>query len=134
VLDAVQRSGVTVYAVSLQQAVDGAPATRKKPTVSMSRLLMGKTVTGDYVLQSLAEQSGGRAFFGLTSKELAPTCRQIASELANQYSLGYVSSNPQNDGGYRQVSVRVVSAAGVVARTRPGYFAASTTSRMLAVR
>jgi Ca-activated chloride channel family protein len=133
VLDAVQRSGVTVYAVSLQSASEGAPPTSKK-TTPMSRLLMGDTVNGDYVLRSLAEQSGGRAFFGLGSKGFAPTCQQIATELANQYALGYVSSNPRNDGGYRLVSVRIVTAAGMIARTRPGYFATSTSSRPLAAR
>jgi len=133
VLDAVQRSGVTVYAVSLQQREENAPASRK-PVGPMSRLLMGKSVTGDYVLQSLAEQSGGRAFFGLAIKDLAPTCQQIAKELANQYSLGYVSSNARTDGAYRQVSVRIVTAAGMIARTRPGYFATSTSSRTLASR
>jgi Ca-activated chloride channel family protein len=122
VLDAVQRSGVAVYAVSLRPS--GAP----RPNRPMSRLLMGDSVNGDFVLRSLAGQTGGRVLFGLASKDLAHTCRQIASELANQYSLGYVSSNVHNDGRYRQVSVRVMTPVGVVARTRPGYFATSTSS------
>jgi Ca-activated chloride channel homolog len=122
-LDAVQRSGVIVYTVSLP-SLDPAPATRRAR--SMSRLLMGDSITGDYVLRSVAEQTGGRAFFGLTSKDLARTCQQIATELANQYSLGYVSSNPHNDGRYRQIAVRVLTPAGVSARTRPGYFATAT--------
>jgi Ca-activated chloride channel family protein len=122
VLERVQHSGVTVYAVSLRP-----PGTA--PSKAVSRLLMGESVNGDYVLRSLAEQTGGRAFFEIASKDLARTCRRIADELAEQYSLGYVSSNSQNDGRFRQVSVRVAARTGVCARTRPGYFATSTLSR-----
>ncbi len=50
---------------------------------------------------------------------------QIADELANQYTIGYTSKNLRRDGAYRVISVRV-NRAGVVARTRAGYFAATT--------
>jgi VWFA-related protein len=119
---------VTMYAVSLR------PPGASTPKRPMSRLLMTDSLNGDYVLRSFAEQTGGRAFFGVAGKDLARTCQRIAGELADQYSLGYVSSNARNDGRYRQVSVRVVTPAGVFARTRPGYFATSTTSHTLELR
>jgi hypothetical protein len=49
---------------------------------------------------------------------------RIARELSTQYSLGYVSSNPQRDGKWRQVVVHS-GRGGLLLRHRAGYFAAA---------
>jgi Ca-activated chloride channel homolog len=46
----------------------------------------------------------------------------VARELASQYSIGYYSNNSKSDGKFRKVEVRV-SKAGMVARTKAGYYA-----------
>lgn len=78
----------------------------------------------NYALRSMAQVTGGRAFFVEKAEELPALYTQIADELANQYTIGYVSRNAASDGAWRLVSVRV-GRPGVVARTREGYFAPS---------
>jgi Ca-activated chloride channel family protein len=116
VLDAARRNGVTIYAVSL----------RFRPVDPRTIGYDPRHVHGDQVLRQLAQQTGGQAFFSPGRNKLGEACRRIASELASQYSLGYVSDNPRVDARFRQVSVRVVSGnsgKSVQARTRQGYFA-----------
>jgi hypothetical protein len=47
----------------------------------------------------------------------------IATELANQYSIGYVPANTRADGRFRRVIVQVVSKPDLRPRTRLGYTA-----------
>jgi len=75
----------------------------------------------EYVLRTMAQTSGGRAFFVSEARELPAVYNQIADELANQYTLGYASKNLTRDGAWRTISVRV-NRPGVVARTRSGYY------------
>src|SRR5262245_66447903 len=63
------------------------------------------------VLQRIAEETGGQAYFPMSVKELDKIYSRIASEIRAQYTLGYVSSNTANDGHWRKVDVTV---------TRPG--------------
>jgi len=78
----------------------------------------------NYALRSVAQATGGRAYFVEGAAELGAIYNQIADELSNQYTIGYVSTNTARDGAWRQVSVRVTK-PGVVARTREGYYAPS---------
>lgn len=79
----------------------------------------------NYALRSMTQVTGGRVFFVERAEELGPVYAQIADELANQYTIGYASKNTARDGTWRLVSVRVTR-PGVVARTREGYYAPST--------
>jgi VWFA-related protein len=75
------------------------------------------------VLKHLAEATGGEVFFPRQLKDVAPDCEQIARDIRHQYVLGYVSTNPASNGGYRTVRV-VARAAGMsklLVRTRAGY-------------
>jgi VWFA-related protein len=74
-------------------------------------------------MKAIAQETGARAFFPVDIKELAGVYGMIADELANQYLLGYTSSNARQDGSYRRVAVRV-DRPGARTRTRAGYFAA----------
>lgn len=78
--------------------------------------------TPEYVLRQLAMETGGQAFFPAHIDELAGVYGRIADELANQYSLGYVSNNPRRDGAWRPIVVQVTRPE-VTARTKRGYFA-----------
>ena len=107
VLDLSKREDVAVYAIGLK----------------------GRGQTGvrefnesEYVLRTMAQTTGGRAFFVSEINELAGVYAQIADELATQYTLGYVSKNPARDGRWRQVSVRIRQ-PNMQPRTRTGYFA-----------
>jgi Ca-activated chloride channel family protein len=76
----------------------------------------------EFVLRQLAMDTGGRSFFPSHIGDLAGVYGQIADELANQYSLGYVSSNPRSDGAWRPIVVRLTR-PDLAARTKRGYFA-----------
>ena len=47
---------------------------------------------------------------------------QIAQELRSQYSLGYVSTNPNKDGKFRQIKI-VPRDSNYMVRARKGYYA-----------
>jgi VWFA-related protein len=77
------------------------------------------------VLRRLAKESGGEAFFPEKFEETIGICKEIASDIRHQYTLGYVSTSNRT-GGHR--SVRVVAKApgrDLTVRTRTGYLAAS---------
>jgi Ca-activated chloride channel family protein len=76
----------------------------------------------DYELRTLAADSGGRAFFPVTLEDLSGIYESIAGELANQYSIGYESSDPPPVGVFRRIALKVF-APGATWRTRTGYIA-----------
>jgi Ca-activated chloride channel family protein len=107
VLDLAKRSEVGVYAIGLREKGDGA--------------MQGKWNEADYILKTLANETGGRPFFVDDVSQLPAIYSQIADELANQYSVGYVSKNPKRDGAWRKITVRITRPS-VTARTKAGYF------------
>jgi Ca-activated chloride channel family protein len=80
----------------------------------------------DYAMRQLAQQTGGRAYFPQATASLDAIYTQIADDLANQYTLGYVSTRAQQDGRWHRVAVQVTR-PDAVARTRQGYYAARVT-------
>lgn len=76
-------------------------------------------------LRSMAEETGGLAFFPQGLAEVDSITQQIAHDIRNQYTIGYKSSKPQNEGGFRTVKVEA-NAKGyrkLQVRTRSGYYA-----------
>lgn len=106
VLEAVRESTATLYAIG----VFTGPA---------------KTAEARGILEALAEAGGGRAFFPDTPDEVPALTQQIAEEIRDQYTLGYVPTNFQRDGTWRSVRVRVREEAGkdIQLSYRHGYFA-----------
>jgi VWFA-related protein len=78
----------------------------------------------EFVLRTLAQETGGRVFSVTDFSQLASIYTQIADDLASQYTLGYRSKNQRHDGAWRRVVVQVPQ-GGVTARTKSGYFAPS---------
>lgn len=76
-------------------------------------------------LTSLAEQTGGVAFFPKDLSEVDSITQEVAHDIRNQYTIGYRPKRPQNLGGYRSVKVEA-HARGykkLSVRTRTGYYA-----------
>ncbi len=76
------------------------------------------------ILKRLAKAAGGKAYFPESASEVITICAEIARDLREQYTLGYVPSRG-NPATYRKITVKV-SAPGkpkLVARTREGYSA-----------
>ncbi len=78
----------------------------------------------DFVLRQLAQETGGRAFFPEQAEDLPAIYQRISDELSSQYTLGYISKNPVQDGRWRRIVVRV-DRPNVAARTKQGYYAPS---------
>jgi Ca-activated chloride channel family protein len=76
------------------------------------------------LLNRLASETGGRAFFPRELSEVHTIAQQISTDLRTQYVIGYYPTNAKRDGSFR--SVKVALDAGnrrLVARTRNGYTA-----------
>jgi Ca-activated chloride channel family protein len=114
VMELAKQSGVAIYTITLRSAFTTDVLLRNRASAAAA----------DYAMKALAQESGARAFFPVDIKELAGVYTLIADELANQYLLGYSSSNVRADGTYRRVAVRV-DRPSARTRTRSGYFAVS---------
>jgi len=81
---------------------------------------------GIETLEQISRTTGGRAFVTRGKIDLEDAVNRISSELRQQYSLGYVSQNPNADGRYRKVRVAATPIKGLgklFVRSRDGYFA-----------
>ena len=58
-------------------------------------------------LEALSDASGGRAFFPQTVDEIPSLTENIARELRELYTLGYIPTNAGRDGSWRSVRVYV---------------------------
>jgi VWFA-related protein len=74
-------------------------------------------------LQTLADLSGGRAFFPADVSDLPNEYRRVVDDLRRRYVVGYTSSNIQRDGSWRDVTIQVKSRPGAVIRSVGGYYA-----------
>jgi VWFA-related protein len=75
----------------------------------------------DDVLERLSTETGGR-MFRLERRNLDKIFAEINDELRSQYSLSYASSNPDRDGYFRKIEVRMKD-KNQKAATRAGYYA-----------
>ena len=75
-------------------------------------------------LQTMADSTGGIAFFPRTLDEVDEISRTIAHDIRNQYRIGYKPSTPKSAGGYRTVRVeaRAKGYHKLTVRTRSGYY------------
>jgi Ca-activated chloride channel family protein len=109
VLELARKSEISVYAVRLQ--TDGGGA--------------GNSALPDagYLLKSLANETGGRAYFPTQLREIDSVYGRIAQELRTLYTVGYASSSPVHDGKWRRILVRLTRRAGLTVRHKIGYYA-----------
>lgn len=106
VLDLAKRSETSIYAIALRGADAQSKGFRE----------------AEFVMRTLAQETGGRSFFPARIEDLESVYSQIADELASQYTMGYTSKNPRRDGAWRRIDVRVTR-PNVAARAKRGYYA-----------
>lgn len=76
-------------------------------------------------LETLAEETGGLAYFPKSLDQVNEIASEVAKDIRNQYTVGYHSTRPAAQGGYRTVHVEA-QARGyklLTVRTRRGYYA-----------
>lgn len=77
------------------------------------------------LLNKLAEETGGKAFYPKELSEVHAIAQQISTDLRTQYAIGYYPSNSSKDGTFRTVKVQVSSGnRRLLTRSRNGYTAA----------
>ena len=120
-------SQAVVYTVSkLDEYWAGAIAARVEYQAASQ--LIPKELTDEYIienkrfLQRISEQTGGKVLDTAAYTSLTDIYKAVADELKNQYYISYVPKNILRDGVWRTIEVRVMR-PGVVAATKPGYYA-----------
>jgi Ca-activated chloride channel homolog len=83
---------------------------------------------GDRVLQQMADETGGHAFFPYRVDDLARSFLDIGTELRSQYFIGYTPRTAAASGEYRKIDVQT-DRKGLLVRSRRGYYAAATAPR-----
>ena len=84
--------------------------------------IAGISLNGEKLLNGLAAQTGGRAWFPRDEPQLAKAYETIATEVQHRYFLTYTPHNQRRDGTWRQITVNVTK-PGLKVRARPGYTA-----------
>jgi Ca-activated chloride channel family protein len=75
-------------------------------------------------LEMLSTETGGIAYFPKSIEQIDQIAAEVARDIRNQYTLGYHSSKPMSQPGFRRIQV-MASAKGsskLTVRTRTGYF------------
>ncbi len=108
-IHAVQKSDAIIYTIGLLSQDDRGAARRAKRA-----------------LKALSDASGGLAFFPRSVNQVHSICLRVAKDIRNQYLIGYYPTDPQSNGGYRRVKVKLIHVphglGHLYLRTRPGYY------------
>jgi VWFA-related protein len=104
-LEKCKSAKASVYPIGLGQAFRSVVESRGKISDQMDLdLLMGE---GN--LKSLADYSGGTAYFPRSDSEFPDNFKKITELLQSQYGIVYSSTNTKNDGKFRKIRVDVSS-------------------------
>ena len=115
VLAAADRQGVTIYPLAL-------------PSGDPKRLpIPGPDITGIYSaartrLQTLAERTGGRLNEINRLENMARLYNEVAADLRTLYTVAYQASGDRARGKWHEIRIEVTN-PGLIARTKPGYYA-----------
>ena len=77
---------------------------------------------GESDLRKMSEDTGGHVFKVDSKHPLAEVFKEIQEEMRNQYSIAYGSSNPNRDGTFRHIQIKVNNSDDRV-QARSGYYA-----------
>ena len=75
-------------------------------------------------LEMLSTETGGIAFFPKSIEQIDQIAAEVARDIRNQYTLGYHSTKPTTEPGFRRVTVMAEAKGSgkLTVRTRTGYF------------
>lgn len=116
-MERAQKSNAVIYTIGLLGSEE---------TSNLFKIHGGEARRAADVLKKLATATGGEAYFPKSLDEVETTCRQIAHDIRNQYTLAYRPTNLKRDGTFRNIRVDALQPRTknkLVVRTRPGYFA-----------
>src|SRR5262249_25729706 len=122
-IELAQRTSVVIYTISTSTQWVALEETNPEKTSNRKFHL----TDGDKILQDLAEETGGRAFFPYHVDDLDQSFQDIGDELRNQYSIAYIPTNSNLDGRYHRIKIEVPEHKGYQVRARRGYYARAST-------
>ncbi len=117
---------VVIFPVALGAALRTPVKKNKTKSKSLAENKPGVFAEADKNLRSLAEITGGRAFFPESAADFVPAYHEIAATLRHQYVLGIA---PAHDGQFHPLTVQVLDDAGT-----PYLPAGKSSSRKIFVR
>jgi Ca-activated chloride channel homolog len=124
-IEMAQRTSVVIYTIST--SIQWVSLTQNnEPSKSGDRKY--HLTDGDKILESLAEETGGRSFYPYHVDDLDQSFQDIGDELRNQYSIAYLPTNYVLDGRYHKIRIEVPDHKGYQVRARRGYFANANTN------
>jgi VWFA-related protein len=115
---ALSRSNLAVYPVDARGLM--APADYEPGRASISREMQLANRSGFAAMRTLAERTGGAAFYN--DNDLGRAFRRAAEDSRVAYRLGYQPSHDEWNGSFREIRI-AVARPGVRLRYRRGYFA-----------
>jgi Ca-activated chloride channel homolog len=121
-IEMAQRTSVVIYTISTSTQWIQLSQTNPDELANRKTHL----TEGDQVLQDLADETGGRAFYPYHVDDLDQSFQDIGDELRNQYSIAYIPTNYVLDGRYHRIQIEVPDHKGYQVRARRGYFARAT--------
>jgi Ca-activated chloride channel family protein len=120
-IDIAQRTETTIYAISTKGGFTGTVG-----GVEMGQVKDRK----DRNLSTLAEETGGVAFFTGDMLSLERSFTKISKELRAQYLVTYKPANDRYDGSFRRIDVKLANGNdGLKIRTKHGYKAIADSVR-----
>jgi VWFA-related protein len=128
-VDRANRANLSIYAADmrgLQALVPGGDATQgsRRGTSPFSgastRNQFGSQAASQETLTTIAEDTGGRAFFD--SNTFGQVFDRVVNDTSAYYVLGYSSTNPARDGRFRRIRVRL-KRPDLKLEYRSGYYA-----------
>jgi VWFA-related protein len=115
---ALNRANLAVYPVDARGLM--APADYEPSRASVSREMPFANRSGFQAMDTLAERTGGRAFYN--DNDLGRAFRAAVEDSRAAYRLGYEPSHDEWNGKFREIRI-AVARPGVRLRHRTGYFA-----------
>lgn len=87
-------------------------------------------------LDELSNDTGGLAYFPSSLEDVDAIAAQVAQDVRDQYTLGYHSTKPASEGGYRSVRVEAEAPkqGKLIVRTRKGYYRRAATPAQTQIR
>jgi VWFA-related protein len=107
------------------------------PVIYSIGLLFGDEMTHSEVrharraLEMLSGETGGAAYFPKSIEQIDEIAAEVARDIRSQYTIGYHSTKPSSEPGFRHVEVKVQAAGKgkMEVRTRTGYFPAARVAK-----
>jgi Ca-activated chloride channel family protein len=118
-IEMAQRTSVVIYTISTSTQWVSLSETNKEK-IADRKIHKNE---GDKILEDIAEETGGRAFFPYHVDDLDQSFQDIGDELRSQYSIAYNPTNYVANGKYHKIKIEVLDRKGLQVRARRGYFA-----------